>query len=331
MVFAQVETSSDDPTLEVSNSSKDEEQIRAQGPQEKRLPPSRSSSPAPTVESSESTLAGGPSEAVVAAKANLKVQLKKHNRSAKHPDVVKAIEELQALNQTEDAAFSPHLEGDFVSLTKPEFPGRIKQEPENDHLDQYTLGRMSFGIFQPRNLVCTMLGTKNTLKRSQDDEQKTSDDSRTFMYPLITEIMVHTDKGDFPAALRMEAFISNHKQPKNRLGVTFVGGTMCPAQSVRDDSTKLALWKEVFAGAYTKADAERSYLSSLMLYVFKWMFKLTTPTDEDAAMSSESAVSFEMRRCPHGYVDIIYLDEDMRITRGNRGTIVIVERAPNKN
>ena len=38
------------------------------------------------------------------------------------------------------------------------------------------------------------------------------------------------------------------------------------------------------------------------------------------------SVSFEMKRCPHGYIDVLYLDEDLRITRGNRGTIVIVER-----
>ena len=265
---------------------------------------------------------------IAEAKANLKALLVKHNRSAKHPDVEKAIEVLQALNTTKDAASSPFLEGCFVSLTRPEFPGRIKQEKENEHIDQYTLGRMSFNIFQPKDLVCTITHTRNIIKRSPQEEKvgSTSSTTRTFSYPLETHMTVHTPKGDFPASLQMEAFCSSAKQPKNRLGVTFVGGTMVPGVDVRSDPKKLALWKEVFANAYEKAEAERSYLSSIMLYFFKWMFQLTTPTDEEAAQNEDSSVRFEMKRCPHGHIDVLFLDEDMRITRGNRGTTVILER-----
>jgi len=269
---------------------------------------------------------------ISAAKVHLKDMLAKHNRSAKHPEVAKAVEVLSALNPTEDAALSPHFEGTFVSLTRPEFPGRIKQEKENEHLDQFTLGRMSFNIFQPKDLVCTITGTRNILKRSLQEEDKADgDDSshtgRTFSYPLETHMLIHSPKGDFPAALQMEAFCSSAKQPKNRLGVAFIGGKMVPGVEIRSDPNKLALWKEVFADAYKKADAERSYLSRLMLFFFQWMFQLTTPTDKEAEQNADSSVHFEMKRCPHGYIDILYLDEDLRITRGNRGTIVIVERA----
>jgi hypothetical protein len=124
----------------------------------------------------------------------------------------------------------------------------------------------------------------------------------------------------------MEAQCSSEKQPKNRLGVTFVGGTMCPAHEVRSDSAKLALWKEVFANAYKKAEEERSYISAAMNYIFEWLFKLSTPTDEEAMKNDYTAVSFEMKRCPHGYIDVLYVDEDLRITRGNRGTVVVVAR-----
>ena len=33
-----------------------------------------------------------------------------------------------------------------------------------------------------------------------------------------------------------------------------------------------------------------------------------------------------MKRVIHGYFDILFLDEDMRITKGNRGSIVIMTR-----
>jgi hypothetical protein len=279
-----------------------------------------------TETTTRSTGDDGKQHALASAKANLKALLLQHNRSAKHPDVLRAIEELQALNPPEDAAVDANLEGDFHSLTKPEFPGRIKQDPENDHIDQYTLGRMSFNIFQPKDLVCTIRKTKNTLKLVENGKEGNDSESRTFAYPLVTEIVVHTDKGDFPAFLRMQAQCSSDKQPKNRLGVTFVGGTLCPAHQVRDDSTKLALWKQVFENAYRKAAEEQSYFSAAMSYVFKWLFKLSTPSDQEAMKNDYTAVSFEMKRCPHGYIDILYLDEDLRITRGNRGTVVIVER-----
>lgn len=267
-------------------------------------------------------------QSLEAAKANLRALLHKHDRSAKHPEVAKAVEELAAMNPTDDAVQSPFLAGRFVSLTRPEFPGRIKQEG-NAHLDQYTLGRMSFNIFQPNDLVCTIVETRNDLVLAPQQEDA-NDESRILAYPLKTQMIVHTPKGDFPASIHMKAVASSDKQPTNRLGVTFAGGTLTPGAEVRSDSTKLALWKEVFADAYKKAEAERSYVSSFVQFVFKWLFQLTTPTDEEADADETNSVSFEMGRCPHGFIDVLYLDEDLRITKGNRGTVVIVERVPSE-
>jgi len=270
---------------------------------------------------------------LAAAKASFKALLQKHNGSAKSPEVVKALEELSALNPTTDAALASCFEGVFVSSTRPEFPGRLKQSPENDHIDQYTLGRMSFGIFQPKDLVCTIVKTRNTIQLAPQEHTPGQDGSgnhsKAFTYFLETDIIIHTPKGNFEASLQMDAFCSSAKQPKNRLGVTFTGGTMVPALSVRSDADQLAAWKQVFEGAYQKAEAERSYVSSFFTYIFKWIFQLTTPTDEEAAKHESCAVRFEMKRCPHGYIDVVYLDDDLRVTRGNRGTIVVVERSQN--
>ena len=51
------------------------------------------------------------------------------------------------------------------------------------------------------------------------------------------------------------------------------------------------------------------------------MLKMTFPTDE--------SMRFEMKRVMHGYVDVLYLDEDMRITKGNHGSIVVTTREGN--
>jgi len=37
-------------------------------------------------------------------------------------------------------------------------------------------------------------------------------------------------------------------------------------------------------------------------------------------------VSFKMQRSPKGKLEVLYLDEELRITRGGRGTVVVCER-----
>ncbi len=46
------------------------------------------------------------------------------------------------------------------------------------------------------------------------------------------------------------------------------------------------------------------------------------------AMNSKTgAISFTMKRSPKGRLEILYLDEEMRITRGvERGTVLVCER-----
>ena len=66
------------------------------------------------------------------------------------------------------------------------------------------------------------------------------------------------------------------------------------------------------------AEQERGYLESLLRWTMKKMLKMTFPTDE--------SMRFEMKRVMHGYVDVLYLDEDMRITKGNHGSIVVTTR-----
>ena len=49
-----------------------------------------------------------------------------------------------------------------------------------------------------------------------------------------------------------------------------------------------------------------------------WLLKMAFKMD----MPSDDSNKYEMKRSMHGYVDALYLDEDFRVTKGNRGSIV---------
>ena len=47
------------------------------------------------------------------------------------------------------------------------------------------------------------------------------------------------------------------------------------------------------------------------------------PADE---LGSRGELSYEMRRSPSGALDVIFIDDDMRVTRGNKGAVTVVTR-----
>lgn len=260
-----------------------------------------------------------------AAKSRLLAALKVSQGSTKNPEVMAAIDELTKLNPTKNAVASPLLLGEFIAHTSPDFPGRIKPEKGQEHVVQYTMGRLSFGIFQPHHLVCTIRSVRNSIILCEDEEFQV-DGQKTFTYPIQIDLTIHTPKGDLSATMCHAALCYELPEHENRLGVTFRGGSLTPTYSVRSDPALMAVWEEVFDHAYSKAEEERSFMSSVMQYVFKKVFQLSTPTDEDIEKDATHSASFEMNRSPRGYLDVLYLDEDLRITRGNRGTIIVVER-----
>merc|ERR1712048_1113519 len=55
--------------------------------------------------------------------------------------------------------------GDWKILSAPEFPNKI----ENDENEcRYTLGRLSFNMFEPKNTVCTLHGVDNEVKKTDN-------------------------------------------------------------------------------------------------------------------------------------------------------------------
>ena len=60
-----------------------------------------------------------------------------------------------------------------------------------------------------------------------------------------------------------------------------------------------------------------------MSVFFKLMFGLTPPQ----GMNTETGeISFTMKRSPKGRLEILFLDEELRITKGKKENILIFER-----
>lgn len=61
-----------------------------------------------------------------------------------------------------DLPYADH-EGTWLSLTKPTFFGCLGENDQNDPM--YTIGRMTFDMFQPSNLICSLQGNFNVVER----------------------------------------------------------------------------------------------------------------------------------------------------------------------
>jgi hypothetical protein len=254
-------------------------------------------------------------------KTKLRSLLSKHDGCTKHPDVIATVNELAGLpDAIQNCSESPLFRGTFVALSSPNFPGRLKSD---DGEVKYTLGRLSFNIFKPHKLVCTLRSVQNPVVEQVNEAKK---GQKTFSYSFILDVLIHTLDGDLPAIIVMEGYCYANEKINNRMNVTFSGGTLLPTDEVKSDISKLKLWSKTFEGAYKKAEKEQSYLGYFFQFVLKILLGLTLPFDDSSANLS---YHFEMKRSPVGHFDVLYLDKDLRITRGNRGTVVVVERCKN--
>ena len=272
-------------------------------------------------------------EEIQNAKKHLRDVLAANYFNTKNEEVAEAIESLSKLWKSDANATiavapakSDLILGDWRILSAPDYPGRIITEGEPNKF-QYTLGRIAFNIFEPKKAIVTILypSIVNSVHRHKneqnEDGQKQQEEGKA-TYNFVNKIIIHTENGDLPAELYLEGYCYPTPQNDERLTVGFTGGTLRKSAKEDADYTKdeklQTVWENAFGDIYSKADKERGYLESMMRWMMKFMLKMTMPTDE--------SMTYEMKRVMHGYLDCLFLDEEMRITRGNRGSIVVMEK-----
>ena len=164
-------------------------------------------------------------------------------------------------------------------------------------------------------------------KLQQGTKDNTGTAAPAWKQTYTNEVLVHlaTPTAKLPATLTNYGMCFT--QSPTRLGVKFTSGTLTPRFDLSnpDNETLISLWKDIFDCAIAKEAGEQSYLSQFrswtMQGLMKVMMGLEPPVD-----TSDYTQTYTIKRPYVGYLDILYLDEDLRITRGNRGTVVVVER-----
>jgi len=241
------------------------------------------------------------------AKQEFLALLQKRGRDCTDKEVIAAVESLATLSPTKDPATTgAFLDAEWRQVSKSTFPGELRDEV-------YTLGRLSFGLYEPLDMEWQIDKTLNPVRSASDSKdgerdyefwiQLTCVDSR---YPKFRGLMKNFGKCK--------------PDPKNtsRLEVWFTGGSLAPAEDM--DPSLLTEWKNTFGAAMAAKK------TSLMSRLSNWAMKMMIGLQRPGSVADDSSMRYEMTKAPHGYTDILFMDEELRITKGNRGTIVVVDR-----
>jgi len=256
-----------------------------------------------------------------------------------------ALEQLRALHGTDfDARFADsgekHLEGNWLIISRPHYTECLGKNTNGEYL--YTLGRMSFDLFGPGNLVCSISGIFNSIQVDSSDkyvrsvpkslrDEVTKGNTILRKYDIVTAFKIeqdsplfgpHSPNRNVHRPLRGTITTYGHVLPDpkkpNRLSIWFSGGKIEPSADQQD----LGLWTKAFGGGQIK----RQLQQKAKVLAAKLLLGATVPS----AVEGDGSMEFVLTRPigGHGstYVDVLYLDDSLRIVQGNKGSIFVMTR-----
>lgn len=134
-------------------------------------------------------------------------------------------------------------------------------------------------------------------------------------YSDSLEVIIYTCTNTF------SSIYSALPDPKNpsRLSSWFTGGSI----EVWDDSNDMSAWRNIF-----ETPGKRSLKAKARIF----SARLAVGASPAGEMEADGKMSYAMKRPigGHGvaYIDVVYLDETLRIVRGNYGTVYVSARIP---
>ena len=237
-------------------------------------------------------------------KIALREALKIYDGDVKNEKVQEKIEQLCQLNPIVAPTHSEFLESnEWLLISAPSFP---QGEKLSNGKYSYTLGRLAFNMFEPTNLKLVIDCVRQPVVPLGEGEKRTHD--IVVEFTVIEELLPP-----------LQGIVRNlgvcYPADAQRLQVEFTGGILAP--KIGHNSSK---WQEIFGQAQS---SKKGFKKQLMSKFFQLMLGLVPPQ----GMNPETGeISFTMKRSPKGHLEVLYLDEELRITRGEKGTILVCER-----
>jgi len=257
----------------------------------------------------ESKSAGGDSSTSAVARERFIKVLAEKGGDWRDPAVTAELSTLEEANPTVDAALSgTYLDANWLQVTRPDY-----NYGGNKGSTEYTLGALSFNMFEPNDMKVEVEQTTQLVAPNEDGTREWD----------ISLLITCVDERYPPFKANITTFgkiqPGKDKDGKNRrLEVWFTEGKLKPASGTDDAMRKQ--WLDTFRTA--QKEKKRTVGTMLKNGMLRLMMGLRLPD----SVADDGTVSFKMNRPPHGYTDILYIDDKLRVTRGNRGSIVAVTR-----
>jgi hypothetical protein len=252
------------------------------------------------------------------------------------PKVRAAVEELRevykitGVDVREDPTTIEHcLDGVWLTMSKPNYPECLGKSEGGEYM--YSLGRMSFDMFRPTGMVCSIQGVFNPVFATdvvpdavpRSLRKEVAEKSSTLKtYNIVTAFTIDSkDESAKPIRGVMTTYSYMLPDPNtpNRLTVFFTGGLLEP-----NDETDGNEWKRVFG-----TDIPKRFLTErARVLAAKVLLGASVPDK----MEDDGSMSYYLKRPigGHGttFVDVIYLDETLRVMQGQTGSLYVLSRVP---
>mmetsp|Transcript_38653 Transcript_38653/g.93450 ORF Transcript_38653/g.93450 Transcript_38653/m.93450 type:complete len:579 (-) Transcript_38653:281-2017(-) len=236
------------------------------------------------------------------------------------------------------------LDGMWLNRSKPTYFGCLGENEDGDPL--YTLGRMSFDMFSPTNIICSVQGNFNPIEAVSEAERAMilqavpkslrdeveNDNSTIRTYHIVTAFTIEPGYAlqAFPKAPNkdvtrpikgiMTTYGYSLPDPEvpNRHSIWFTGGRLQPS----NDPADVKAWNHLFALHPPK----HTFGEKAKLLAVKLLMGATVPDGMDR--NGHMNFAFTRPIGGHGvaYVDVIYMDGTVRVVRGHRGTVMAFSR-----
>ncbi|CAJ1932864.1 unnamed protein product [Cylindrotheca closterium] len=282
-----------------------------------------------------------------------------------NPRFLKALEVMSSIyassdpgRPVDDTSFIDNfLNSAWVSLSRPAYDGCLGKTGRGDFV--YSLGKMSFNMFKPGHLKCSIQHTLNkidyvcdmnearnvvpwSLRRElamTDEEdaetfEKQQKTLRSYDIEIAMTIQPSDDEIGPKKPLRaiqvVKGYMLRDPNEKNRLSVWFTGGKLSPfipydsnGELMKDDEHgSFEDWKAIFDQEYTSSWSESFQNIGAKLFLGAQL---------PHGVNADGSLHYSLTR-PYGghgksFIDVLYLDEGLFITRGNSGTIHVMVRS----